>query len=88
MIHDICNLHNVRRLMQAFANSGGDVADVPFGRFVYISETDDSARRELWPTILKLTQRLRAIALNGNPSPSPRTADANAPTCTALECDP
>ena len=35
----------------------------PFGRFVYVSETDESAREELWPTIERLTARLRGFGL-------------------------
>lgn len=39
-----------RRLMRAYVDAGGDPASVPFGRFVHVSETDASARKELWPT--------------------------------------
>ena len=44
-------------------DAGGDPAGVPFGRFVYVSETDESAREELWPTVLKLTTRLKGFGL-------------------------
>lgn len=49
--------------MRAYVDAGGDPAGVPFGRFVYVSETDASARKELWPTIEKLTTRLRGFGL-------------------------
>jgi len=61
--HGITNMANQRRMMRAFKEAGGDVGRVPFGRFVYVSETDASAREELWPTVLKLTGRLRGFGL-------------------------
>lgn len=61
--HGITNMDNQRRLIRAFVDAGGDISRVPFGRFVYVSETDASARAELWPTVLKLTQRLNGFKL-------------------------
>ncbi len=61
--HGITSMDNQRRLVRAFKDAGGDVRRVPFGRFVYVSETDASARKELWPTVLKLTERLRGFGL-------------------------
>ncbi|CAN2535845.1 F420-dependent+glucose-6-phosphate+dehydrogenase [Methylocapsa aurea] len=61
--HGITSMANQRRLMKAYAEAGGDPAGAPFGRFVYVSETDESAREELWPTIEKLTARLRGFGL-------------------------
>jgi alkanesulfonate monooxygenase SsuD/methylene tetrahydromethanopterin reductase-like flavin-dependent oxidoreductase (luciferase family) len=61
--HGIISMPNQRRLMRAYVDAGGDPAEVPFGRFVYVSETDASARKELWPTIEKLTTRLRGFGL-------------------------
>lgn len=61
--HGITNMANQRRMMRAFKEAGGDVGRVPFGRFVYVSETDASARDELWPTVLKLTGRLKGFGL-------------------------
>jgi alkanesulfonate monooxygenase SsuD/methylene tetrahydromethanopterin reductase-like flavin-dependent oxidoreductase (luciferase family) len=61
--HGITNMANQRRLIRAFQDAGGDVRGVPFGRFVYVSESDESARAELWPTVLKLTKRLTGIGL-------------------------
>lgn len=61
--HGIISMPNQRRLMRAYVEAGGDPAGVPFGRFVYVSETDASARKELWPTIEKLTTRLKGFGL-------------------------
>lgn len=61
--HGITSMENQRRLVRAFKEAGGDVRRVPFGRFVYVSESDASARKELWPTVLKLTERLRHFGL-------------------------
>ena len=62
--HGITNMDNQRRLIRAFVEAGGDISGVPFGRFVYVSETDASARAELWPTVVKLTQRLSGFKLS------------------------
>jgi alkanesulfonate monooxygenase SsuD/methylene tetrahydromethanopterin reductase-like flavin-dependent oxidoreductase (luciferase family) len=51
-------------LMTAFADGGGDTAAVPFGRFVYVSDSDEAARREVWPTILAQTDRLKRIGIH------------------------
>lgn len=61
--HGIISMPNQRRLMRAYVDAGGDPAKVPFGRFVYVSESDASARRELWPTVEKLTTRLKGFGL-------------------------
>jgi alkanesulfonate monooxygenase SsuD/methylene tetrahydromethanopterin reductase-like flavin-dependent oxidoreductase (luciferase family) len=61
--HGIISMPNQRRLMRAYVDAGGDPGGVPFGRFVYVSETDASARKELWPTVEKLTIRLRGFGL-------------------------
>lgn len=61
--HGITNMANQRRMLRAYVDAGGDVSRVPFGRFVYVGDTDESARAELWPTVLKLTERLRGFGL-------------------------
>lgn len=61
--HGITSMDNQRRIVRAFTDAGGDPARIPFGRFVYVSETDESARRELWPTVMKLTERLNGFKL-------------------------
>jgi alkanesulfonate monooxygenase SsuD/methylene tetrahydromethanopterin reductase-like flavin-dependent oxidoreductase (luciferase family) len=62
--HGITSEPTIGRLIRAFTDAGGNPADVPLGRFVYVSDTDASARKELWPTVLNLTARLRTIARN------------------------
>lgn len=66
--HGINSLANLRPIMRAFIDAGGDPAAVPFGRFVYVSETDESARREIWPTILYLTDRFKSARLFQRPN--------------------
>jgi alkanesulfonate monooxygenase SsuD/methylene tetrahydromethanopterin reductase-like flavin-dependent oxidoreductase (luciferase family) len=61
--HGITSMENQRRLMKAFVEAGGDPATAPFGRFVYVAESDELARKELWPTVEKLTERLRGFRL-------------------------
>jgi alkanesulfonate monooxygenase SsuD/methylene tetrahydromethanopterin reductase-like flavin-dependent oxidoreductase (luciferase family) len=61
--HGITNLDHMRGLLDVFANAGGDIGTVPFGRFVYVSESDASAKSELWPTIINLTSRLSSIGI-------------------------
>lgn len=52
------------RLIAAFTDAGGAAAGIPYGRFVYVSDTDAAARAEVWPTVLALTARLRDIGIN------------------------
>ncbi len=61
--HGINSLDTIRPVMSAYTAAGGDPSEVPFGRFVYVSDDDESARRELWPTVEKLTARLRTIGI-------------------------
>ena len=59
--HAIISLDAQQPLIDAYVGEGGDPARIPFGRFVYVSDTDENARREVWPTVLKLTSRLNSI---------------------------
>ncbi|MCC7371677.1 MAG: LLM class flavin-dependent oxidoreductase [Chloroflexi bacterium] len=61
--HGIQSLTTVERAMILFAEAGGDIATVPVGRFVYVSASDEQARREVWPTILDLTAKLRQVGI-------------------------
>ncbi|TDX62549.1 alkanesulfonate monooxygenase SsuD/methylene tetrahydromethanopterin reductase-like flavin-dependent oxidoreductase (luciferase family) [Methylosinus sp. sav-2] len=63
ILHGITSMANQRRLLKAYVEAGGDPTRAPFGRFVYVSESDESAREELWPTIERLTTRLRGFGL-------------------------
>lgn len=58
----------LRPVIAAYAEAGGDLASLPLGRFVYVSDTDASARREIWPVILDLTRRLRDNGLHRRPN--------------------
>lgn len=57
--HGIQSLSNVRRLLHTFENAGGAIDKVPVGRFVYVGESDASAKQELAPVLAELTMRLR-----------------------------
>jgi alkanesulfonate monooxygenase SsuD/methylene tetrahydromethanopterin reductase-like flavin-dependent oxidoreductase (luciferase family) len=61
--HGIQSLSTVERALTTFAKAGGDVATVPVGRFVYVSSRDEAARREVWPTILDLTAKLKQVGI-------------------------
>ena len=65
MCHGISSPANSRRLVREFGDAGGNPANIPFGRFVYVSDNDERARQELWPVILNLTRRLGTIAAKG-----------------------
>lgn len=62
MCHGISSPSNSRRLVQEFTAAGGDPSKVPFGRFLYVSDSDERAREELWPVVMNLTRRLGTIA--------------------------
>jgi alkanesulfonate monooxygenase SsuD/methylene tetrahydromethanopterin reductase-like flavin-dependent oxidoreductase (luciferase family) len=46
---------SIRRCIAAFRDGGGDVSQVPIGRFVVVGETDEAARQAAWPAAEKLT---------------------------------
>lgn len=66
--HGINSRENLRPVVNAFRDAGGDTGQMPLGRFVYVSETDESARREILPTIRHLTDRMRAAGLFRRPN--------------------
>lgn len=61
--HGIQSLEHIRHLLNVFDAAGGQVESVPVGRFVYVSESDESARQELKPVIGKLTAHLRQVGI-------------------------
>lgn len=61
--HGIQALPHVEHLLRAYAEAGGDLGDVPVGRFVYVGESNAAARRDLQPVIRALTARLRAAGI-------------------------
>ena len=60
--HGITTPEKAASLIAAYAGAGGDVTEAPYGRFVFVAQSDAEARQELWPTVLNLTERLRGIA--------------------------
>ena len=53
------SVDSIRRCVRAFKDAGGDVAEVPIGRFVVIGETDEDAWQIAWPAAEKLTAGYR-----------------------------
>jgi len=53
------SVDSIRRCIGAFKDAGGDVAQVPIGRFVVVGETDEAARQAAWPAAEKLTASYR-----------------------------
>lgn len=53
------SVDSIRRCIRAFKDAGGDVAQVPIGRFVVVGETDEAARRAAWPAAERLTAGYR-----------------------------
>ncbi len=53
------SVDSIRRCIRAFKDAGGDVAQVPVGRFVVVGETDEEAWQAAWPAAEKLTAGYR-----------------------------
>ena len=63
IMHGITSLENIIKALSIYKDAGGDISTTPIGRFMYVSDSDENAKKELWPTILKLTQRLKQVGL-------------------------
>jgi alkanesulfonate monooxygenase SsuD/methylene tetrahydromethanopterin reductase-like flavin-dependent oxidoreductase (luciferase family) len=50
---------SIRRCIAAFKDAGGDVVQVPIGRFVVVAESDEEAWRTAWPAGERLTAGYR-----------------------------
>ncbi|HEV2186780.1 MAG TPA: LLM class flavin-dependent oxidoreductase [Stellaceae bacterium] len=50
---------SIRRCIAAYRDAGGDVADVPIGRFIVVGETDEAAWQAAWPAAERLTAGYR-----------------------------
>jgi alkanesulfonate monooxygenase SsuD/methylene tetrahydromethanopterin reductase-like flavin-dependent oxidoreductase (luciferase family) len=61
IIHGIQSAAHALDTLRRFVDAGGDPSVVPFGRFVYVSDTDETARRELMPVLANLCERLRGV---------------------------
>lgn len=66
--HGISSMATLRTVISAYAEAGGDLASLPLGRFVYVSDSDKTARQEIWPLVLDLTKRLRENGLHRRPN--------------------
>ncbi len=66
--HGISSMATLRPVILAYAGAGGDVSTLPLGRFIYVGDSDEAARREIWPIILDLTRRLRDNGLHRRPN--------------------
>ena len=53
------SVESIRRCIRAFKDAGGDVTNVPIGRFVVVGETDEAACRAARPAAEKLTAGYR-----------------------------
>jgi alkanesulfonate monooxygenase SsuD/methylene tetrahydromethanopterin reductase-like flavin-dependent oxidoreductase (luciferase family) len=53
------SVDSIRRCIGAFMDAGGDVTQVPIGRFVVVGETDEDARQVAWPAAERLTAGYR-----------------------------
>ena len=53
------SVDSIRRCSRAFKDAGGDVAQVPIGRFVVVGETDEAAWQAAWPAAERLTAGYR-----------------------------
>jgi alkanesulfonate monooxygenase SsuD/methylene tetrahydromethanopterin reductase-like flavin-dependent oxidoreductase (luciferase family) len=53
------SVDSIRRCIGAFKDAGGDVAQVPIGRFVVVDESDEAAWRAAWPAAERLTAGYR-----------------------------
>lgn len=64
MQHGIQCPTSLQRCLDVYAGAGGEVANVPIGRFCYVGESDKEARRDAWPTVVAQADRLHRIGLH------------------------
>jgi alkanesulfonate monooxygenase SsuD/methylene tetrahydromethanopterin reductase-like flavin-dependent oxidoreductase (luciferase family) len=60
------SVDSIRRCIRAFKDAGGNVTNVPIGRFVVVGETDEATRRAARPAADKLTAGYRRSGFLGN----------------------
>lgn len=61
IIHGIQSAAHARDNLLCFVEAGGDPSMVPFGRFTYVAESDEAARRDLLPVLPQLLAKLRMV---------------------------
>lgn len=59
ILHGIQSIESLSRCLHVFKESGGHTPSIPVGRFVYVGESDQQARDDIWPTVCQLTSRLK-----------------------------
>lgn len=59
--HGIQAPASLDRCLTVYAEHGGDLAEVPVGRFCYVGESDRQARKDVWPTAIQQAKRLHMI---------------------------
>lgn len=64
ILHGIQSIDSIKRCLHVFKEFGGHIPATPVGRFVYVGESDQKAKEDIWPTICKLTTRLKKIRSN------------------------
>lgn len=52
--HGIQSISHVKSILKAFESGGGNVSNVPVGRFIYVARDDVSAREVAWPAASEL----------------------------------
>lgn len=62
LCHGITSIEKAEQLLRAFIKGGGNPADVPVGRFVYVGESDAQARADLQPALRILLAKLGQVA--------------------------
>jgi alkanesulfonate monooxygenase SsuD/methylene tetrahydromethanopterin reductase-like flavin-dependent oxidoreductase (luciferase family) len=62
--HGMQSKSHLKKILRAFESAGGKVGSVPVSRFVYVGRDDSSARKEIRPTIQKLTTFLQSIKIS------------------------
>ncbi len=63
IMHGITSMSNIVSALNIYKDAGGNMDNVPIGRFVYVSDSDENAKKELMDTIVKLTNRLKTVGL-------------------------
>lgn len=61
--HGIQSPASLRRCLSTYAAHGGDVSRVPVGRFCYVGESDEQARRDAGPVAAAQAERLHGIGI-------------------------
>lgn len=65
--HGINSRAELRPVIAAFRDAGGDMDNLPLGRFVHVAETDAEAEAQVWPAVVRLTARMRQARLFERP---------------------